>query len=458
MPEKRSPLTAIRSIGPAIIVAAVVLGPGSIIVSSRVGAVFGYSAVGILFVAVFLLIAMVRLAAHVGLVYERTPCQEIAHRLGLPIAATLGVILFLIIACFQTSNNIAVATALEPLSAGGLPNWAPAAAIIAINFLALAILYTFSSLYKRIETIMKALVLIMILAFLTNAIVASPSILSALKGLNPLGTRPEPIIVKLSHIEEMKGLRDSWAIIGALMATTFSVAAAFYQAYLVRERNWTIADSDQMRKDSALGILVLGAISLLIMMTSAAVFYGERVPIDPPIIASDGSSISELPAAATLKSATDVAAQLAPLFGDWAKIIFGLGILAAAISSFLVNAMIGGTVLADSLGKGSKIRESWPKHLTAAALVFGMAIGLLSETTKFSHVDMITFAQALTVIGVPALAFALLYLATRPELTGERKLDRNTLSLAYIGAAVAIVLALRTAIMVVAKIVANFSQ
>ena len=115
MSDNRSPLATLKSIGPAIIVAAVVLGPGSIIVSSRVGAVFGYSAAWVLALAVILLIAMVRLAAHVGLAYEKSPCQEIADRIGKKTAIALGVVVFLIIACFQTSNNIAVAAAIEPL-------------------------------------------------------------------------------------------------------------------------------------------------------------------------------------------------------------------------------------------------------------------------------------------------------------------------------------------------------
>ena len=68
--------------------------------------------------------------------------------------------------------------------------------------------------------------------------------------------------------------------------------------------------------------------------------------------------------------------QLEPLFGNWAKLIFGLGILAAACSSFLVNAMIGGTILSDGLGLGAKLSDSWPRHLTALALVIGMAVGV----------------------------------------------------------------------------------
>ncbi|MFT4549743.1 MAG: manganese transport protein [Pseudoalteromonas tetraodonis] len=422
--EKRSPLAAFKSIGPAIIVAAVVLGPGSILASSKVGAIFGYSAVWVLLLAAILLIGMMRVAAHVGLAYEKTPCQEIADRIGKKTAAALGIILFLIIACFQTSNNLAVTTAIEPLFGNTRPpSWTPVAGVLAINLLALAALYFLPALYKRIETIMKALVLVMILAFLANAIAAAPSIGATLKGIIPI--RPAPGYA----------VADPYLILQALIATTFSVAAAFYQAYLVRERGWTLEDSKKVEGDTSFGIFVLGLISLLIMITSAAVFYGK-------------------PTAANLGSASDVAQQLEPMFGSWARTIFGLGIIAAAVSSFLINAMIGGTILADSLGLGSKIGERWPRHFTAAALIVGMLVGLLSATTGFNNVSLIIFAQALTVLGVPALAAALIYLATRPELTGKRKLHPRILSIAYLGAAVAIVLAFRTATSLIAKLFA----
>ena len=47
----------LSSFGPAIIVAAVVLGPGSILTSSKVGAQFGYPAIGVILLAVVLMIA-----------------------------------------------------------------------------------------------------------------------------------------------------------------------------------------------------------------------------------------------------------------------------------------------------------------------------------------------------------------------------------------------------------------
>ena len=128
--------------GPAIIVAAVVLGPGSILTSSRVGAQFGWFGLPVLLVAVVLMIGMVALAARLGVAYERSLCSELATRLGRPVAIAVALALFLIVALFQSSNNIAVIGGFEPLfekegadSPLADPNWRIAIVVVVNAFI-----------------------------------------------------------------------------------------------------------------------------------------------------------------------------------------------------------------------------------------------------------------------------------------------------------------------------------
>ena len=108
----------LKSIGPAIIVAAVVLGPGSILTSSKVGATFGIAALPVIAGATILMIAMVALAARLGVVYKSSLCDELSARLGKPVTIAIGLILFVLVALFQSSNNIALVGGLESLSDG----------------------------------------------------------------------------------------------------------------------------------------------------------------------------------------------------------------------------------------------------------------------------------------------------------------------------------------------------
>ena len=96
--------------------------------------------------------------------------------------------------------------------------------------------------------------------------------------------------------------------------------------------------------------------------------------------------------------------------------------------------------MSDSIGKGSRLQDKWPVHLTVVALLVGMLVAIAALKNKESVVPLITLAQACTVIGLPALAGALIYLGTRPELTGSRKVPKPILILASIGFCVSCVL------------------
>lgn len=78
------------SFGPAIIVAAIVLGPGSILTSSKAGAQYGYVGIAAIVLAVVLMIAMVALAGRIGVIYQDSPCDQLARRLGRPVAVIVG--------------------------------------------------------------------------------------------------------------------------------------------------------------------------------------------------------------------------------------------------------------------------------------------------------------------------------------------------------------------------------
>ena len=162
----------------------------------------------------------------------------------------------------------------------------------------------------------------------------------------------------------------------------------------------------------------------MIMVTSASVLAGKVNPSE-------------------LSSAADVARQLEPLFGSTAKVLFCVGIFAGAFSSFLVNSIIGGTLLADGLGFEAKLDSKWTKIFTVGVLMIGMFVALLTDGT--ARVPLIIFAQAMTVLGVPVLAISILYLATRRLASGVPRTPFWMLGLTGIATVVAIALAARTA-------------
>ncbi len=403
-----------KSVGPAIIVAAVVLGPGSILTSSKVGATFGLMGIPVILGATVLMIAMVLLAARLGAVYEHSLCDELAARLGRPVAVAIGLTLFVLVAFFQSSNNIALIGGMEPLFGDEPLGFSARCAILVVaNLSIIGVLYLLRDLYRSVESLMKLLMAMMTIAFLLNfiAIFSKP--------------RTYEVVASTADLD--------WLPLLGMIGTTFSVGGAFYQAYLAKEKGWGPGDARAAFTDSIVSMALLGSVTMMILLTSWRVFYGHPTPVE-------------------LSSVGDVARQLEPLFGSAAKIIFCLGILAGALSSFLVNAMIGGTVMSDSIGKGASLRDKWPLHLTTIALLVGMSVAIASLAREGSTVHLIMIAQALTVLGIPALAAALIYLGTRKELQGERSIPKGIIIIAITGFCVSCVLATMTAVKVYDKL------
>ncbi|MCA8986889.1 MAG: divalent metal cation transporter, partial [Planctomycetaceae bacterium] len=176
-------------IGPAIVVAAVVLGPGSILTSSKVGCEYGYRMLWVVTMAGLLMVGATALSGRLGSRLERTLCGELAHQLGRPAAAFIGVVLFLVVAAFQSSNNIAVVAAFDPLLPQVSEQWPleklnmlKAFILVLSNGLIVATLYGFSQLYGKLEKLMIALMIMMVIGFGVNLLFAKPNLLEVFRG------------------------------------------------------------------------------------------------------------------------------------------------------------------------------------------------------------------------------------------------------------------------------------
>lgn len=430
----------LRSIGPAIIVASVVLGPGSILSASKIGHQHGYQMTWVLWVAVVLMVGMTALSARLGILLDGTLCEELARRAGRPFALAAGLAVFLITSCFQFGNNLGVLAAIEPFYEGKEGSGVlPLLLIVNLNVLVIVALFGFKTLYLPVERLMKLLVGLMVGAFAVNLLLARPEFLKILGGMVPqlpdealdtLLPRWQEAVVENGKVVQQACIVDKLLPVTALFGTTFSVAGAFYQSYLVRQKGWTAAHLRQGLIDSTVGIVTLGLITLMIMVTAAAILHGN-------------------PEVPQLRTTAQVAVQLKPAFGTVATILFCLGIFAGAFSSFLVNAMIGGSVLADSLGLGGYIDQRWPKLFTVAALLIGLNVAILVHLSGKPPVNLIIFAQAMTVLGLPVLAAALLWLASRRD--GEVGIPLWLKLLGFAGLAVTVILAIRLGVRLILR-------
>lgn len=405
-----------QRIGPGLITACVVIGPGSIMTSSTVGANDGYAMLWVVAVSVIFMLVYMTMGAKLGVASKDSPCDLIRTKAGAWLSILVGIGVFFISAAFQSGNNIGVAAAFEAFIES---KQIVAALVVAFNVLAISFLYAFKDMYKMLERLMMAFVALMLICFAINLFMLGPNLVDMAKGFVPsLGKSGELLPVL------------------GLVGTTFVVTAAFYQAYLVKQKGWSDADIHSGLVDARVGSAIMFLITLMLMSTAAAGLYtGQPVALANPV---------------------EVATSLETTFGPSAKVIFCLGLFSAAYSSFLVNSMIGGFMAADALGLGSKPTDPAPRLLTTAALLTGMAVGLAVLIFDFDRTPTIIAAQAVTVVAAPLIAGVLLWLTSSRDVMGKHVNGPFTITLAGIGFVLLLAMAGRTAFVTLPKQISDY--
>lgn len=392
------------AIGPALITACVVFGPGSLIISSNVGAQYRYQFLWLLVLTGLLMGTYVAMAARIGVCGGASPCTLLARHMGRPVALVVGLVLCLVCTAFQFSNNLAVALAAGAflpkevaIPLGGAHWTLPVLPMIllVLNGVIIFFLFVGRQIYRTLERGMKVMVAVILLCFVFNLVVAQPRLIDVLMGLIP--SWPEGL-----HFAVPKKLHgaidDPMILLASLLGTTFSVGGAFFQGNLVREKNWSIEDYRHGIIDSLAGVAVLTGVSMIVMITAATVIPGRPA-----------------------RDVGELARSLEPLLGPTSYTLFCLGLFAVAMNPVVINSVIGGTIFADGLGLPARLNDRAPRMLTVIVMLIGMSIALWALASGQRPVPLIIFGQALTVVGNPLMAAALLLLANRADVMGEKR-------------------------------------
>ncbi len=382
-----------RRIGPGLITAAVVLGPGTIVASSRAGAESGYGLVWLLVVAAVFMMTFTAMGARLGCALTVSPLQYIASRWGRPLAALTGLSAFLVASGFQFGNNIGVSVAMSELIP--LPGWC-----WPVGFTALSLVFLLAAkeVYKLLERTMMVLVTVMILAFAANLFWTGVSPAGLIEGLVP------------------RRFEGNGNVVGrAMFATTFSVVAAFYQAYLVQAKGWKREDLKTAVGDAWIGITILGGISLIIMIGAAEGLKGS---------AGEFTNIGEL------------ADQLRGVLGPWATVVFCIGLGAASFSSFIANALIGGTLLADGLGADAASSSRATRMCTAGVMLIGCGVAVAVLAAGQGGTQSLLIAQSSTLIAAPLCALLLFGLSSNRGVMNDLRNGAAAMVIGVLGLAV----------------------
>jgi Mn2+/Fe2+ NRAMP family transporter len=290
-------------------------------------------------------------------------------------------------AAYETGNLLGGALGLAEVVGGGPRLWA-----LVVGGCGAALLWTGS--YRTLEKALMGLVGVMALTFLGTALVVAPEWGAILRGL------------LVPEIPE-----GSLVIVVGLIGTTVVPYNLFLHASAVAEK-WSGEEAlPAARRDLMASIALGGLVSMAILLTSAGTIH--RL----------GGEVG---------TAADMARQLEPLLGSWARIFFGVGLFAAGMTSAITAPLAAAYAVAGAAG--------WDRDLTGWRLrgvwMSILAIGVFFSLTGIRPVAAILFAQAANGLLLPAVALFLLAAVNDERLLGRRK---NRLASNLVGGAVVFV-------------------
>ena len=363
----------IKKLGPGIITAALVFGPGSLTINTKLGASFGFSLLWVLVLAMVFMSVFTRMSAKVGLASKVSFIKRIKQELGKPLAILVGIGVFLTTASFQAGNSIGASVAFAELFSTSYVLW-----LALFTALAIGLLF-FESFYKILEKVIIGLVVLMLASFLLTIIMAAPDITLIFKGLVPnIPTGSEYLVITFT-------------------ASSFSIVGAFYQSYLVNEKGWKSEEASDCMKESQMGIIILGLLSTMVMICAASVLHQKDIDV---------------------KNASDLCMALEPLFGSFTSKVFMVGFFAASFSSMVGNATIGGVILADTFFSESKLSHIKVRTMIMLVVTIGAIVAFIFGSLPL---QLIIFAQGITVMLVPLTAVIILLFANKKDVNIEKK-------------------------------------
>ncbi len=364
-----------------------VLGPGLITASadndapgiatySMAGSFFGYRFLWLILVITFGEVIIQEMAARMGAVTGKGAADLIRERYGVKIT-------FFAMICLLIANLGTTIAQFAGIAAGGELIGVSRYIFVPV----ISIFLVFMALrgnYRYMEKILLVLCLAA-LSYVVTAILVKPDIKDIL--LNTF----EPGLVF-----DRKYLLAMLATIG----TTITPWGIFYMQASVVDKGVTIEDYPLTRADVMFGSVWGNLISAFIIICTAATLYSSGVRVE---------------------EAGQAALALAPLAGEWATILFAIGLLGASILASTVLPLSTVYAVTEAFG--------WERGLDQrredAPVFYGLFIGLILVSSLFVMIpglplfQIMWLSQSVNAILLPILLVLLLKLSNNKEIMGE---------------------------------------
>lgn len=384
MPVLNKIIQRFKAVGPAALVAAAFIGPGTVTTCTIAGAGFGYSLLWSLLFSILATLILQEMSARLGLIGQVGLGEAMRKEFKKPAGRFLSILMVIVAiavgnAAYETGNIVGGAMGLEEITGAGsikIGNTSIMFWGIIIGLVAFSLLI--SSSYRVIEKGLIILVVLMSITFISTAIIVKPDFSDIAKGLF-VPSLPEGSVLTIM----------------GLIGTTVVPYNLFLHASAVKQRWKDPGKLGLVRSDSIISIGAGGIISIAIVITSAAAFFGSS---------------------GIVNNAADMAKQLTPLLGKTSGVFLSVGLLSAGISSAITAPLAAAYASTEILGWDSDMKS--PKF--RAIWIVILLTGTIFSAIGLKPIKAIFVAQITNGILLPFIAFFLLRVMNNKSLLHDK--------------------------------------
>jgi len=379
-----------KLLGPGIIAVLSWLGAGDLITSSVAGANYGYAMMWVLAVSLLLRFLIVNIIARFQLCNNRGMSILEGYAQLHPVFAWFMLGYALIMGHLTNAYMLKGAgEALATLLHLDQPLLCSAAVVIAVWLL------VGRNFYALIEGVMKLLLAVMTLAFITLAVMSGPDLGGILRGTIGFSIPPD------------EGVHGALLVAVSVIGAVAGSIANFVHPYVMKEKGWTGPEHKRIQRNDLLFAVVVGIVINLAIWV-----------VGVEILRPNGLQVNTL---------SDLGAALELFFGAGGWLIFFTGVFATLFASVVGKTTAFPMLITDALQHiRPERRERYGKTFHKDPLHKWFMLFILVTPLVWSLPGMPDFVtltigvNALNIVGLPVISLGLLIMSNQKSLLGDK--------------------------------------
>ena len=371
-PRKKSRvLVVLAALGPGVVAAMAGNDAGGISTYSTIGAKFGYGTLWIIPIMMVMLAIVQEGASRMGAVTGKGFASLIREQFGVRLTA-LAMIAVLIESGAATLSEFAgIAAGMELF---GVSKY------VAVPIAGVVVwLLVMGGSYKRVEKVFLAISCVFV-TYIVAAFLAQPN-------WGEVG-----LFLVIPHFENNPSFIS---LVIATVGTTIAPWMIFLTQNNVVDKGVTPDELPLERVDAIGGAIVACAVAGFIIITTGTVLYPQGITVD---------------------SAAAAATALTPIAGQYATILFGVGLVAASFLAACVVPLVASSAICEAFGWERGVDRGWNdapafRGIYTAMIVIGVVVTLIPDV---SLISIMLIAQFVSGVLLPVLLiFMVLILSDR---------------------------------------------